>query len=137
MILEFKSEKKMINFSKSFFYPLPIGKIFVLSGDMGSGKTSFLKGLALNLGISYFTSPTYNIVNVYDFINFKFYHIDLYRVSSLEEFELVGGLEILMDLDSIIAIEWPQIALSIVPKDRLFSLTFKIVGSGRVVELNG
>ncbi|WKC89718.1 tRNA (adenosine(37)-N6)-threonylcarbamoyltransferase complex ATPase subunit type 1 TsaE [Borreliella finlandensis] len=137
MILEFKSEKKMINFSKSFFYPLPIGKIFVLSGDMGSGKTSFLKGLALNLGISYFTSPTYNIVNVYDFVNFKFYHIDLYRVSSLEEFELVGGLEILMDLDSIIAIEWPQIALNIVPKDRLFSLTFKIVGSGRVVELNG
>ncbi len=116
---------------------MPIGKIFVLSGDMGSGKTSFLKGLALNLGISYFTSPTYNIVNVYDFVNLKFYHIDLYRVSSLEEFELVGGLEILMDLDSIIAIEWPQIALSIVPKDRLFSLTFKIVGSGRVVELNG
>ncbi len=70
----------MINFAKSFFYPLPIGKIFVLSGDMGSGKTSFLKGLALNLGISYFTSPTYNIVNVYDFIDFKFYHIDLYRV---------------------------------------------------------
>ncbi len=126
----------MINFAKSFFYPLPIGKIFVLSGDMGSGKTSFLKGLALNLGISYFTSPTYNIVNVYDFIDFKFYHIDLYRVFSLEEFELIGGLEILLDLDSIIAIEWPQIALSIVPKGRLFSLTFKIVGSGRVIELN-
>ncbi|AIJ29556.1 tRNA (adenosine(37)-N6)-threonylcarbamoyltransferase complex ATPase subunit type 1 TsaE [Borreliella valaisiana] len=136
MILEFKSEKKMINFSKSFFYPLPIGKIFALSGDMGSGKTSFLKGLALNLGISYFTSPTYNIFNVYDFIDFKFYHIDLYRVFSLEEFELIGGLEILMDLDSIIAIEWPQIALNIIPKERLFSLTFKIVGSGRVIEFN-
>ncbi|WKC76840.1 tRNA (adenosine(37)-N6)-threonylcarbamoyltransferase complex ATPase subunit type 1 TsaE [Borreliella valaisiana] len=136
MILEFKSEKKMINFSKSFFYPLPIGKIFALSGGMGSGKTSFLKGLALNLGISYFTSPTYNIFNVYDFIDFKFYHIDLYRVFSLEEFELIGGLEILMDLDSIIAIEWPQIALNIIPKERLFSLTFKIVGSGRVIEFN-
>ncbi|WPM06111.1 tRNA (adenosine(37)-N6)-threonylcarbamoyltransferase complex ATPase subunit type 1 TsaE [Borreliella sinica] len=136
MILEFKSEKKMLNFSKSFFYPLPIGKIFTLSGEMGSGKTSFLKGLAFNLGISYFTSPTYNIVNVYDFIDFKFYHIDLYRVFSLEEFELIGGLEILLDLDSIIAIEWPQIILSVVPKDRLFSLTFKIVGSGRVIEFN-
>ncbi|WNY66565.1 tRNA (adenosine(37)-N6)-threonylcarbamoyltransferase complex ATPase subunit type 1 TsaE [Borreliella lusitaniae] len=136
MILEFKSEKKMINFSKSFFYPLPIGKIFVLSGDMGSGKTSFLKGLAFNLGISYFTSPTYNIANVYDFIDFKFYHIDLYRVFSLEEFEFIGGLEILMDLNSIIAIEWPQIVLNIIPKDRLFSLTFKIVGSGRVLEFN-
>ncbi|WKC77761.1 tRNA (adenosine(37)-N6)-threonylcarbamoyltransferase complex ATPase subunit type 1 TsaE [Borreliella turdi] len=136
MILEFKSEKKMINFSKSFFYPLPIGKVFVLNGDMGSGKTSFLKGLALNLGISYFTSPTYNIVNVYDFIDFKFYHIDLYRVFSLEEFELIGGLEILLDLNSIIAIEWPQIALSVLPKDRLFFLTFKIVGSGRVIEFD-
>ncbi|WKC78678.1 tRNA (adenosine(37)-N6)-threonylcarbamoyltransferase complex ATPase subunit type 1 TsaE [Borreliella turdi] len=136
MILEFKSEKKMINFSKSFFYPLPIGKIFVLSGDVGSGKTSFLKGLALNLGISYFTSPTYNIVNVYDFMDFKFYHIDLYRVFSLEEFELIGGLEILLDLNSIIAIEWPQIALSVLPKDRLFFLTFKIVGSGRVIEFD-
>ncbi len=60
----------------------------------------------------------------------------IYIGFSLEEFELIGGLEILLDLDSIIAIEWPQIALSIVPKDRLFSLTFKIVGSGRVIELN-
>ncbi|WKC87876.1 tRNA (adenosine(37)-N6)-threonylcarbamoyltransferase complex ATPase subunit type 1 TsaE [Borreliella japonica] len=136
MTLEFKSEKEMINFSKSFFHPLPIGKIFALSGDMGSGKTSFLKGLALNLGISYFSSPTYNIVNVYDFIDFKLYHIDLYRVFSLEEFELIGGLEMLVDLDSIIAIEWPQIVLSIVPKGRLFSLAFKIAGSGRVVEFN-
>ncbi|AJA90019.1 ATP-binding protein [Borreliella chilensis] len=137
MILEFKSEKKMTNFSKSFFSPLPISKIFALSGDMGSGKTSFLKGLALNLGISYFTSPTYNIVSVYDFVDFKFYHIDLYRLSSLEEFELIGGEEIFMDLDSIIAIEWPKIVYDIIPKDRLFSLNFKIVDSGRVIEFNG
>ncbi|AHH03146.1 ATP/GTP hydrolase [Borrelia nietonii YOR] len=136
MTLSFKTEDEMIDFSKSFFNPLPIGKIFGLCGDMGAGKTTFLKGLALNLGISYFTSPTYNIINVYEFVDFKFYHIDLYRLNILDEFELIGGMELLLDMSSIIAIEWPEIIIDVLPKNRLMFLKFKIKDTSRIVEFS-
>ncbi|AHH05234.1 tRNA threonylcarbamoyladenosine biosynthesis protein TsaE [Borrelia miyamotoi] len=134
MRLSFETEDEMIDFSKSFFNPLPIGKILGLCGNMGTGKTTFLKGLAFRLGISYFTSPTYNIVNVYKFIDFKFYHIDLYRLNILDEFELVGGMEILLDKVSIIAIEWPEIIIDVLPKDRLILLKFEIEDTNRILE---
>ncbi|UPA17702.1 tRNA (adenosine(37)-N6)-threonylcarbamoyltransferase complex ATPase subunit type 1 TsaE [Borrelia sp. MN22-0132] len=136
MTLSFETEKEMINFSKSFFNPLPIGKIFGLCGDMGAGKTTFLKGLALNLGVSYFTSPTYNIVNVYEFVDFKFYHIDLYRLNILDEFQLIGGMEIILDMSAIIAIEWPEIIIDVLPKNRLVFLTFKIKNTSRILEFS-
>ncbi|AHH10340.1 tRNA (adenosine(37)-N6)-threonylcarbamoyltransferase complex ATPase subunit type 1 TsaE [Borrelia coriaceae] len=135
MILSFKTEKEMINFSKSFFNPLPIGKIFGLCGDMGAGKTTFLKGLALNLGISCLTSPTYNIVNIYEFVDFKLYHIDLYRLNILDEFELIGGMELLLDMSSIIAIEWPEMIIDILPKNRLILLKFTIKDISRLLEI--
>ncbi|WP_117374691.1 tRNA (adenosine(37)-N6)-threonylcarbamoyltransferase complex ATPase subunit type 1 TsaE [Borrelia miyamotoi] len=134
MTLSFETEDEMIDFSKSFFNPLPIGKILGLCGNMGTGKTTFLKGLAFRLGISYLTSPTYNIVNVYEFIDFKFYHIDLYRLNILDEFELVGGMEILLDKVSIIAIEWPDIVIDVLPKDRLILLKFEIEDTNRILE---
>ncbi|AYE36074.1 tRNA (adenosine(37)-N6)-threonylcarbamoyltransferase complex ATPase subunit type 1 TsaE [Borrelia turcica IST7] len=136
MILSFESEEKMIDFSKSFFNPLPIGKVFALCGDMGAGKTTFLKGLALNLDVSSFASPTYNIINVYEFVDFKFYHIDLYRLNILDEFELIGGVEILLDISSIVAIEWPDIILDILPKNRLIFLKFKIRDTTRILEIS-
>lgn len=126
----------MIGFSKSFFSPLPIGKVFGFCGDMGAGKTTFLKGLALNLGISYFTSPTYNIINVYDFVDFKFYHIDLYRLNSLDEFELIGGMEIFLDMSSIIAIEWPEMIIDVLPRNRLKFLKFKVQDTSRILEFS-
>ncbi|BCR21622.1 tRNA (adenosine(37)-N6)-threonylcarbamoyltransferase complex ATPase subunit type 1 TsaE [Borrelia sp. HM] len=136
MILSFRSEEAMVDFSKSFFNPLPIGKILCLCGDMGAGKTTFLKGLAFNLSISYFISPTYNIINVYEFIGFKFYHIDLYRLNVLDEFELVGGMEVLLDKASIIAIEWPEIIIDILPKDRLMFVKFKIEDNNRILDFS-
>ncbi|WKC57760.1 tRNA (adenosine(37)-N6)-threonylcarbamoyltransferase complex ATPase subunit type 1 TsaE [Borrelia sp. P9F1] len=136
MILSFKSEEKMVDFSRSFFNPLPIGRVFALCGSMGAGKTTFLKGLALNLSVSYFASPTYNVINVYEFANFNFYHIDLYRLNSLEEFELIGGMELLLDISAIIAVEWPDIILDILPKSRLVFLKFKIQETTRVLEIS-
>ena len=126
----------MLDFSRSFFSPLPIGRVFALCGSMGAGKTTFLKGLALNLGVSFFVSPTYNIINVYEFPNFKFYHIDLYRLNGLEEFDLIGGMELLSDISSIMAVEWPGIILDILPKSRLVFLKFKIEETARVLEIS-
>ncbi|WP_024654076.1 tRNA (adenosine(37)-N6)-threonylcarbamoyltransferase complex ATPase subunit type 1 TsaE [Borrelia persica] len=136
MRLSFKTEDEMINFSKSFFNPLPIGKIFALCGEIGAGKTTFLKGLALSIGISHFVSPTYNIINVYEFTDFKFYHIDLYRLNLLDEFELIGGMELLLDVSSIIAIEWPEMIIDVLPKSRLKFIKFEIKDDSRILEFS-
>ena len=75
-----------------------------LIGQLGSGKTLFVKGLAQGLGISGrepVTSPTYTIINAYS----ELYHIDLYRLNGLDDIESVGVFE-LLDGPHVCAIEW-------------------------------
>ena len=83
-----------------------------LTGDLGSGKTTFAQGLAKGLKISekyYITSPTYSIINEYPGSSFNFYHIDLYRIEKVFELESTGLDEIMDQKNSVIAIEWPEI----------------------------
>ena len=75
-----------------------------LIGQLGSGKTLFVKGLAQGLGISDqepVTSPSYTIVNAYSGL----FHIDLYRLNGIDDIEAAGVLE-LLDGPSICAVEW-------------------------------
>jgi tRNA threonylcarbamoyladenosine biosynthesis protein TsaE len=87
---------------------LTTGAIFLLSGDLGAGKTVFAKGLAAGLGIDPFevTSPSFTLINEYAG-RLKFFHIDLYR---LDEQACVGlGLEeILETKDAVVLIEWAE-----------------------------
>ncbi len=83
--------------------------IITLDGDLGSGKTSFVQGLAKGLSVPenyYITSPTYNIINEYPGRH-TLYHMDLYRISNPEELYDIGLDEIIED-EGIIAIEWPD-----------------------------
>jgi len=75
-----------------------------LMGQLGCGKTLFVKGLALGLGISDqepVTSPTYTIINAYNGL----IHIDLYRLNGGDDIEAAGVLE-LLDGPTICAVEW-------------------------------
>lgn len=108
-----------------------------LRGELGSGKTSFVQGLAKGLTVPsdyYVTSPTYNIINEYPG-RLPLYHIDLYRISDPDELYDIGFEEILED-EGVIAIEWPDrlpegwiqadilIDIKITPNDsRSFSIT--------------
>ena len=83
--------------------------IITLKGDLGSGKTSFVQGLAQGLDVPkeyYITSPTYNIINEYPG-KLRLYHIDLYRINGSDELFDIGFEEILDD-NGVIAIEWPD-----------------------------
>lgn len=83
--------------------------IITLTGDLGSGKTSFVQGLAKGFKVPdtyYVTSPTYNIINEYPG-NLTLYHIDLYRINDPEELYDIGFEEILEE-KAVIAIEWPD-----------------------------
>ena len=84
------------------------GMVICLWGDLGSGKTSFVQGLARGLGVPedvYVTSPTYTLINAYDG-RLPLYHLDLYRLGDSEELWDLGVDEILAER-AVVAIEWP------------------------------
>ncbi|MEK7543356.1 MAG: tRNA (adenosine(37)-N6)-threonylcarbamoyltransferase complex ATPase subunit type 1 TsaE [Patescibacteria group bacterium] len=93
-----------------------------LYGDLGSGKTTFVQGLAKTCGItSRLPSPTFFIVRRYSMphsVGF-FYHMDLYRVMGEKELVELGLPEILADPDSIVLIEWAEKLGSLLPKRRI------------------
>lgn len=83
------------------------GTIIALTGDLGAGKTAFVKGLARGLGVpdNYpITSPTYTLINEYPG-KYPFFHVDLYRLENKVDFEDIGLYDML-DEHSVAAIEW-------------------------------
>lgn len=82
--------------------------IFLLSGDLGAGKTVFTKGLAAGLAIdpADVTSPSFTLINVYDG-RLRLYHIDLYRLDAGASFDL-GLEEILDEASAVTVIEWAE-----------------------------
>ena len=98
-------------------------QVVALHGDLGSGKTTFVQGLAEGLGITKkIISPTFIIMRTYELKDHPtkkfFYHVDLYRIESEQDIEGLGLLEIMQDSESIVIIEWPEKIASILPKKR-------------------
>ena len=83
------------------------GTVIALFGDLGSGKTIFVQGLARGLSVPdsyYITSPTYTLINEYPGRHTLF-HVDLYRIDNPVDFEEIGLYEILYN-NGVVAIEW-------------------------------
>jgi tRNA threonylcarbamoyladenosine biosynthesis protein TsaE len=81
--------------------------IIALTGDLGSGKTAFVQGLAKGLDVPekyYITSPTFTLINEYPGRK-PLFHVDLYRIEHVPELAEIGLDEILLE-DAVIAIEW-------------------------------
>jgi tRNA threonylcarbamoyladenosine biosynthesis protein TsaE len=95
------------------------GEVLLLSGDLGTGKTTFVKGLARGLGISELPfSPTFTIVHSYAGGRLPLVHVDLYRTDSSSEVAALG-LEDLFEPPAVSAIEWGEKALPVVTDDYL------------------
>ena len=84
------------------------GTILLLNGELGSGKTQFVRFLGDHLNVlDSISSPTFLILNIYESDkNFKIYHFDFYRVNSIEELEQIGFFEILNQRKGLIIVEW-------------------------------
>ena len=83
------------------------GTVLALTGDLGSGKTAFVQGLARGLEVPndyYITSPSYTLINEYPG-RFPLFHVDLYRISDPMDMEDIGLYEILHN-SGVVAIEW-------------------------------
>lgn len=88
------------------------GDVICLSGDLGTGKTVFVGGIAKALGIEeYVTSPTFTLVNEYGNL---LYHFDVYRLENVEDAIDIGFYEYLEN-GGIVVVEWPEIIEEIIP----------------------
>ena len=97
--------------------------IICLDGDLGSGKTVFVKGFALSLGIKEnITSPTFNIIKEYESGELPLYHMDVYRIDDNPEI----GIEDYFNNSGITIIEWSDLIKDRLPIERL-DINIKIV----------
>ena len=121
------TEKKTEELANKFIDKLTLGDVVFLYGEIGVGKTTFVRYLingfqrVNNLKMTEVTSPTFNLINEYKINQFKINHYDLFRLKSLDE---IRNLDLFDDmLNSITLVEWPQI-INKKPKN-LIELIFK------------
>lgn len=95
-----------------------VPSLFCVFGELGSGKTTLIKGAAKYLGIKKIRSPTFLYVFIYNLPNLNFYHIDLYRLKNKEEWNFLGFDEYLDDKKGIVFIEWADRIREILPEKR-------------------
>lgn len=103
-----RSEPETATVAKALAEELRAGDILLLSGNLGAGKTAFVRGLAEGLGIDAreVSSPTFTLVHEYRGGRLTLYHVDLYRLDRAATDDL--GLEELGVRDGVLAIEWPD-----------------------------
>jgi len=93
------------------------GDVLALTGDLGAGKTQFVKGLASGLGVNAdVTSPTFTLIHEYRGGRLPLYHIDCYRLETLDELLAIGVDEYLRS-DGVTAIEWADKFAELLPPD--------------------
>ena len=102
------SEEQTRQIASAFAPSLTAGDVLLLEGDLGAGKTAFVRGLAEGLGIKAdeVTSPTFTLVHEYHGGRLPLIHVDLYRLDRADLDEI--GLDSDLAARGIIAIEWPE-----------------------------
>ena len=125
--INLSSEKKTEELAKKISKKLKLGHVVFFVGEMGVGKTTFIRYLINNfqkqngLKITEVTSPTFNLLNEYQIKQIKINHYDLFRINSLDEIHNLGLFDNITN--AITLIEWPQ---KIKPKPKnLIELNFE------------
>ncbi|MFA5080212.1 MAG: tRNA (adenosine(37)-N6)-threonylcarbamoyltransferase complex ATPase subunit type 1 TsaE [Candidatus Paceibacterota bacterium] len=108
--------------------------VIILEGELGAGKTTFLKGFARGLGINQnIQSPTFIIMNRFSLKGKRyknFFHLDCYRIENEKEMNCLNFEEIVKDKKNIICIEWGNKIIKILPKKRI-DIIFKVMGENK------
>lgn len=114
--LRSRSPRDTFEAGRAFAGILESGVIVALYGDLGAGKTEYVRGICAGLGIEadIVTSPTFSIVNEYPGGRFPIFHFDVYRMKSIEElYEL--GYEDYFFGDGVTLVEWPSMIEELLP----------------------
>jgi hydrolase, P-loop family len=119
MTLTIASLAQIHNVAKQFIDNIGTGKVFAFYGKMGSGKTTFIKAICEELGVTdVITSPTFAIVNEYhsEQTSKPIFHFDFYRIKKLEEVYDMGYEDYFYS-GSLCFLEWPELIEEILPAD--------------------
>ena len=101
--------------AEKFWQQWPLQKVFAFHGEMGAGKTTFIHALCSIKGVTDTVgSPTFSIINEYEYPEGKIFHIDLYRLRDEEE-ALRAGVEDVLYSGELCLVEWPDRAPGIFP----------------------
>lgn len=110
------------------------GAVLALTGDLGAGKTTLVRGICAELGVpaELVASPTFALCHVYEGDTLTIAHLDLYRLESPDDLAATGLDEWLSAPDAICLIEWPQIAARELPPHTIW-LDLTLVPGGRTI----
>ena len=111
---------------------ISVGDIYLFQGELGAGKTTFIRLLIINLFVlnnlpkpSSITSPTFPILITYELNSSQIYHYDLYRVKSLNELDELDFFENLNN--NITFIEWPEMLISLPLNKKYYLINLDII----------
>lgn len=130
------TERETLEFAKRVAALLKAGDFVALRGDLGAGKTLFVRGLVEGLGgaAEEVHSPSFTLVHRYETCP-PLYHLDLYRLGEAEEELIALGFEEYFDpREAIVAVEWAELAGTLLP-DRRFDIALTAVAEGRRVDV--
>lgn len=114
-----RSEEDTKQLAMEFLSELKTGDVVVLNGELGTGKTFFIKKIAEAFGITKANSPTFAIVNEYKSEqNIRIYHFDFYRINKESELHDIGIEDYLADNEAITFIEWGELFPEVLPKKK-------------------
>ncbi len=125
------SAEETLTIGKNIGEKLKGGEVILLIGELGTGKTIFVRGLARGVGvksIDEITSPTFTIIHQHDG-RFTLYHVDLFRITCVEELYNLG-LEEIMSGSNIVAIEWAE-RLGVLTPKRCIKVYFQHLGGDK------
>ena len=124
------------DFAQQFSATLVGGETILLNGDLGAGKTHFVKGVAKGLGIDdVITSPTFALHNQYNGGRLVLNHFDFYRIMDPEEAEMLGLNEFFGEKDSVSCIEWSENIAELLPCDCIVVTIEKLDENSRQITI--
>lgn len=113
------------------------GTVVSLRGSLGAGKTVIAKGVAEALGIKdAIVSPTFTLIQEYQGTKLQLFHMDLYRLSGTDEFEMIGGEEMLYG-KAVVLIEWSEKIEEMLPDGTVFITIDIQPNQDRVITVEG
>ena len=127
LILELNSIEMTEHVARKMAEHLFQGTIMLFWGEMGSGKTTFIKSLCSGLGVlpEKVTSPTYTLVNIYK-SSLLIFHVDLFRLTSPEQLYDMDRAVLIAD-DGITMVEWPQMLQNYLTDEPILNLNFTTI----------
>ena len=116
---------------------LPTGTVIAYLGDLGAGKTAFVRGMAQGLGIAQrVTSPTFAIVNEYEGGRLPLFHFDMYRLNSADDLFDIGW-EDYLSRGGVCAVEWSENVMDALPEDTVWVRIAREGDTGRSIAIEG